>query len=83
MSKRSDTVVTNPWGMLRQFTSGRIALGRTGISLPTTHQLEFQPAHAPARDAVHHELNLDVLQPRVMGTQMSETLLVLQMLAGG
>ena len=82
MSKRSDTVVTNPWGMLRQFTSGRIALGRTGISLPTTPQLEFQLAHARARDAVHHELNVDVLQQAVMGLQLVEQCVFVESSAG-
>jgi len=82
MSKRSDTVVTNPWGMLRQFTSGRIALGRTGISLPTTPQLEFQLAHARARDAVHHELDTDILQQAVTGLQLVEQCVVVESSAG-
>ena len=82
MSKRSDTVVTNPWGMLRQFTSGRIALGRTGISLPTTPQLEFQLAHARARDAVHHELDTDILQQAVIGLQLFEQCVVVESSAG-
>ena len=82
MNKRSDTVVTNPWGMLRQFTSGRIALGRTGISLPTTPQLEFQLAHARARDAVHHELKVDIVQQAVMGLQLVEQCVVVESSAG-
>jgi ethanolamine ammonia-lyase small subunit len=82
MNKRSNTVVANPWGMLTQFTSGRIALGRTGISLPTTPQLEFQLAHARARDAVHHELNVDIVQQAVMGLQLVEQCLVVESSAG-
>lgn len=43
---------SDPWHELRRYTQARIGLGHAGCATPTTAQLEFQLAHALARDAV-------------------------------
>ena len=55
----------DPWQNLSQFTPARIALGRAGTSLPTKASLEFQLAHALARDAVNMPLDFENIAQRL------------------
>ena len=57
---------SDPFARLRGFTPARIGLGRCGNALPTHALLEFQLAHAHARDAVH-----EALSPETVVTQLS------------
>lgn len=49
---------TPGWPNLRRATPARIGLRRTGTAIATTHHLEFQLAHARARDAVYAALDV-------------------------
>ena len=49
------------WESLRAFTNARIAIGRTGHSVPLKESLNFRLTHAHARDAVYSSLNITEL----------------------
>jgi ethanolamine ammonia-lyase small subunit len=68
--------MSDPWVALRRFTQARIALGRAGHAVPTQVLLEFQLAHAEARDAVHFPWNIDAFAGRLQG--LGEEVLILE-----
>ena len=77
----------DPWTQLRRHTAARIALGRSGGSLPTYAQLGFVLDHALARDAVHAPFDADALaaelsalhpSPLVLGSAARDRLTYLQ-----
>lgn len=67
MSERdtSAAVTLDPWAKFRAATRARVGLGRSGDGLPTTALLDFQLAHAQARDAVHSAVDFAALERRL------------------
>lgn len=61
-------LAANLWAArLRALTPARVALGRTGVSQRVHDHLEFQRAHALARDAVHARLGTGTLAEVLRG----------------
>jgi ethanolamine ammonia-lyase small subunit len=58
---KDDLQPTDPLAPLKAFTAARIAIGRVGASIPLKQSLQFNLAHAHARDAVYSVLDVDGL----------------------
>lgn len=56
-SHQPENPTPDPWATLKAHTAARIALGRTGTSVPLREALAFRLAHAHARDAVYSALD--------------------------
>jgi ethanolamine ammonia-lyase small subunit len=62
----------DPWRGLRRSTPARIGLGRAGDAMPLDAVLDFQLAHARARDAVHTPLDIAALTAGLEGLPWTE-----------
>ncbi len=76
--------VANWWAArLRALTPARVGLGRTGVSQQTRDQLDFQRAHALARDAVHARLATGALAEMLREVSGGDVLRLQSMAGGG
>lgn len=65
----SNPIDLDPFARFRAVTRARIGLGRAGDSLPIRAVLDFQLAHARARDAVHGHVDFSAMAERIGATQ--------------
>ncbi|WP_027487397.1 ethanolamine ammonia-lyase subunit EutC [Allorhizobium undicola] len=61
----NSTIDIDPFARFRRATRARIGLGRAGDALPLKDLLEFQLAHARARDAVHGLVDFEALAAEI------------------
>ena len=61
----SNPIDLDPFARFRTVTRARIGLGRAGDSLPIRAVLDFQLAHARARDAVHGHVDCAAMAARI------------------
>ena len=65
---KKTTIPPDDWEPLKAYTNARIALGRTGVSIPLRESLQFKLAHAHAKDAVYSHLDIAELQTSLSAT---------------
>ena len=63
----SDLIHSDDWQFLRQYTPARLALGRSGHSLPTRALLDLNLDHARARDAIYATFDKEELAQQLSG----------------
>lgn len=75
----ADVIPFDPWAALRLATRARIGLGRAGDAQPTTALLDFELAHAQARDAVQTIIDSE----RLLGDLPTHPIVRVSSRAGG
>ena len=66
------------WSDLKHFTQARIAQGRAGCALTTEAALDFQLAHAKARDSVHKQWDVQFLAEQLENLGLESVILQTQ-----